>query len=128
MCAAPEARRAISKDPQLSASSAVQLQASARSRTRRRVNRGGESTMIGRNVLCCCLALVSAVAACVAEPEGIRRLTGSGAVGAASGGEGGVAPSALDDCEGLHVLESKCGRCHGAPNAHGAPFSFLTRD
>lgn len=76
----------------------------------------------------CCLLLVSAAAACVAEPEGIRRLTDSGAVDPGSGGAGGASLMTVDGCEAAQLLEDRCGRCHGDPIAHGAPFSFVTSE
>lgn len=60
--------------------------------------------MIGQRALGRFVVVAVLLAGCIAEPEGLR-------------------PGA---CEARRLLEERCGRCHGSPPEHGAPFSLAS--
>lgn len=73
------------------------------------------------------LVMIVMLGGCVAEPDGIRPTTSSDETSdETSGGQPASLDETSDACEALRIVVDKCGRCHGAPPEHGAPFSLTS--
>jgi mono/diheme cytochrome c family protein len=85
--------------------------------------------MISQVALGRLVVIASIVAACVSEPEGIRRTDASnqGDEPATAGQPSDGAPSRAR-CEELELVRAKCARCHASPPRHGAPFSLSSAE
>jgi mono/diheme cytochrome c family protein len=79
--------------------------------------------MIRQRALDCWVVIAFLLGCCVAEPDGIRPATSSVEP---TGGQPAELEKTSDACEALRIVVDKCGRCHGAPPEHGAPFSLTS--
>jgi hypothetical protein len=82
--------------------------------------------MITQRALNCWVLVLALLPSCSADAERAREGEQSGGVEAGAAGQPASAPAESVWCDAFQVIVAKCGRCHGEPPTHGAPFSVIS--